>query len=66
MPLVAINQLATTLKNLVVGYGRRVSRDMNDAYMLNLDALYQSCKTWSDEFLPASREEYSGLLDGGH
>ena len=62
--LVAINQLATTLKNLVVGYGRRVSRDMNDAYMLNLDALYQSCKTWSDEFLPAAREEYSGLLDG--
>ena len=62
--LIAINQLAATLKNLVVGYSRRVSRDMNDAYMLNLDALYESCKRWSDEFLPAAREEYSGLVKG--
>ena len=62
--LLAINQLAATLKNLEVGYGRRVSRELNDAYMLNLDGLYERCRIWSDEFLPAARNEYEGLLNG--
>ena len=62
--LIAVNQLAATLKNLVVGYGRRVSRDQNDDYMFNLEDLYSRCQKWADEFLPAAREEYSGLLSG--
>ena len=60
--LLAINQLAATLKSLEVGYGRRISRDRNDAYMQDLNALYERCRIWVDEFLPAAREEYSGLL----
>ena len=62
--LLAVNQLAATLKNLVVGYGRRVSKDMNETYMQNLDGLYEECRVWADEFMPAAREEYSGLLSG--
>ena len=62
--LLAINQLAATLKSLAVGYGRRVSRDLNELHMLNLDDLYDRCRVWSDEFLPAAREEYSLLLSG--
>ena len=62
--LIAINQLATTLKTLVVGYGRRVSRTQNDELMLDLDGLYSRCLKWADEFLPAVREEYSDLLSG--
>ena len=62
--LLAVNQLAATLKNLVVGYGRRVSKDMNEAYMLNLDGLYEECRIWADEFMPAAREEYNGLYSG--
>ena len=62
--LLAINQLAATLKNLEVGYGRRVSRELNDTYMLNLDDLYERSHIWSDEFLPSARSEYKGLLDG--
>ena len=60
--LLAINQLATTLKTLEVGYSRRVSRDANESYMQNLDALYSGCRVWADEFMPASREEYSDLI----
>ena len=33
--IVAINQLATTLKTIEVGYRGRVSKDLNDSYMLN-------------------------------
>lgn len=62
--LVAINQLASLLKSLEVGYDRRVSRELNETYMLNQDDLYERCRVWADEFLPAAREEYSGLLDG--
>ena len=60
--LVAVNQLAAILKSLEVGYGRRVSKDLNETYMLDLDGLYERCRLWSDEFMPAAREEYSGLL----
>ena len=62
--LVAINQLASLLKSLEVGYDRRVSRELNETYMLNQDDLYERCRVWADEFLPTAREEYSGLLDG--
>ena len=62
--IMAVNQLAATLKNLEVGYGRRVSRDLNDKYMLNLGDLNKSCLKWADDFLPAAREEFSGLISG--
>ena len=62
--LLAINQLAATLKGQEVGYGRRVSRDLNEKYMQELDGLYERCRVWSDEFMPAAREEYEGLLTG--
>ena len=62
--LVAINQLASLLKSIEVGYDRQVSRELNETYMLNQDDLYERCRVWTDEFLPAAREEYSGLLDG--
>ena len=62
--LLAVNQLAVTLKNLDVGYGRRVSRDLNETYMQDLDGLQERCRVWSDEFMPAAREEYSGLAFG--
>ena len=62
--LLAVNQLAAILKSLDVGYGRRVSRDLNDAYMQDLDGLYGRCRVWSDEFMPAAREEYRGLISG--
>ena len=62
--LVAINQLASLLKIIEVGHHRRVSRELNETYMLNLGALYERCRVWMDKFLPAAREEYSGLQDG--
>ena len=62
--LIAVNQLAATLKNLDVGYGRRVSRDLNNSHLHDLDSLYKRCKVWSDEFMPAAREEYSYLVTG--
>ena len=62
--LLAVNQLAAILKSLDVGYGRRVSRDLNDTYMQDLDGLYQRCRVWSDEFMPSAREEYRGLISG--
>lgn len=64
--LLAINQLATILKSLAVGYGKRVSRDLNEDYMQmqNFDGLCNSCRVWSDQFMPATREEYSGFLSG--
>ncbi len=62
--LLAVNQLAAILKSLDVGYGRRVSRDLNDAYMHDLDGLYERCRIWSDEFMLAAREEYSDLVSG--
>ena len=48
--LIAINQLASTLKTLVVGYGRRVSRAQSDELMLDLELLYNRCLKWADEF----------------
>ena len=62
--LLSVNQLAQTLRVLTVGYGSRVSRVQNDLYMQDLDGLYESCLTWSDEFLPNARWEYDGILSG--
>ena len=62
--IIAINQLAATLKTLMVGYRGRVSKDLNDSYMLNLDELYEHCWAWADDFMPSAREEYEGLMAG--
>ncbi len=62
--LVAINQLAAILKSLDVGYGRRVSKDLNDSHMLDIDRLYESSRIWADEFMVAAREEYKCLISG--
>ena len=62
--IIAINQLAMTLKTLEVGYKGRVSKNRNDEYMLNLDSLYERCLSWSDDFMPAARDEYNSLIAG--
>ena len=62
--LIAINQLAMTLKTLEVGYKGRVSKDRNSSYMLDLDALYDRCWAWADDFMPAARIEYNDLITG--
>ena len=62
--IIAINQLSLTLKTLEVGYKGRVSKDLSDQYMLTLDDLYDSCRTWSDDFMPTARDEYDWLMNG--
>ena len=62
--LLAVNQLATILKSLEVGYGRRVSRTRSEQYLRDIDGLYDRCIHWADVFVPRAREEYGGLLSG--
>ena len=62
--IIAINQLAMTLKTLEVGYKGRVRRERNDEYMLDLDSLYERCLTWADDFMPTARKEYNDLMAG--
>ena len=62
--LLAINQVAGVLKVAEIGYRGRVSRERNQEYMLDLDALYERCRVWADEFLPAARGEIAGLVNG--
>ena len=62
--IIAINQLALTLKTLEVGFKGRVSKDLNDRYMLGLDELYERCWIWCDDFMPSAREEYEWLVAG--
>ena len=62
--IIAINQLAATLKTLAVGYKGRVSKDLNESYMLNLEDLCEMCWLWADDFMPAVRGEYEGLMAG--
>ena len=62
--IIAINQLARTLKTLEVGYKGRVSKDRNDEYMLDMDSLYERCLIWADDFMPAARNEYNVLMTG--
>ena len=62
--LISINQLAKTLKTLEFGYKSRVSRDRNEELMHDLEALYDRCLSWADDFLPAARSEFNDLLTG--
>ena len=62
--IIAINQLSLTLKTLEVGYKGRVSKDLSDQYMLTLEDLNDRCRTWSDDFMPAARDEYDWLMNG--
>ena len=62
--IMSINQLSQTLKTIEVGRRGRVSKELNDHHMLDIDALADKGWFWSDEFLPAAREEYDGLLSG--
>ena len=62
--IIAINQLSVTLKTLEVGYKGRVSKNLSDQYMLNLDDMYERCSTWADDFMPSAREEYESLIAG--
>lgn len=62
--IIAINQLAATLKTLTVGYSGRVSKDLNDRYLLNPEDLQDRCLAWADDFMPSAREEYDGLMAG--
>ncbi len=62
--IIAINQLARTLKTLEVGFSGRVSKDRNEEYLLNLDSLQERCWYWADDFMPRAREEYEGLMNG--
>ena len=62
--ILAVNQLATTLKVLDVGIKGRVSKERNDEHLTKIDELVDRCWTWSDEFMPAARQEYDDLLAG--
>ena len=62
--LIAINQLAACLKTLDVGYNGRVRKDRNEAHMMNRSPLEEKGRLWADEFLPAARAEYEGLVTG--
>lgn len=62
--IIAINQLAATLKTLVVGHKGRISKDLNSQCMLDLEDLCERCWVWADDFMPTAREEYEGLMAG--
>lgn len=62
--IIAINQLAATLKTLEVGHKGRVSKELNSQYMLDLEDLCERCYAWADDFMPTAREEYEGLMAG--
>ena len=62
--IIAINQLAATLKTLEVGFKGRVSKDLNEKYLLDSDDLYERCWMWADDFMPAARADYEGLMGG--
>ena len=62
--IIAINQLAMSLRTVEVGYGGRVSKNKNDEYVLSIESLYDRCLTWADDFLPAARSEYNDLMAG--
>lgn len=62
--IISINQLAMTLKTMEIGFRGRVSKDRNDAYMLEIESLYERCLTWADDFMPSARNEYNDLMSG--
>ncbi len=61
--LLAVNQLARCLKVLKFGYGGRASRPRIVEAQQNYDELIDMGISWTDEFLPASRQEYETLFD---
>ena len=65
--IIAINQLAATLKTVEVGLNGRVSKERNAEYLADSDSieeLVERCLEWSDAFMPSAREEYDLLLIG--
>ena len=64
--LIAIHQLAETLKTTEIGYNGRNTRARNRTFMLNSesDELFARCLTWADNFMPRARQEYDGLASG--
>lgn len=62
--LIAVNQLAATLKTLDVGYNGRVSRERQAQHRQAPEALRARCIAWADEFMLQAREEYASLADG--
>ena len=62
--IIAINQLAATLRCMKVGNSGRISNLRNQELMDNLDDLYEECLIWADDFMPAAREEYEALIGG--
>jgi DGQHR domain-containing protein len=62
--IISVNQLADTLRAIEVGIKGRVSKERNNEYLTNVDELVDRCWAWSDEFMPAVREEYDDLLVG--
>ncbi len=62
--IISINQLASTLKVIDVGIKGRVSKERNDDHLAKIDDFVDRCWAWSDEFLPAARQEYDDLLAG--
>ena len=62
--LLAVNQLALTLKTLFVGFKGRISRERNEEYLAELETLCERCCEWADDFLPAARQEYEDLMAG--
>ena len=62
--IISINQLATTLKTVEIGFRGRVSKIRNEEYLLDIEALYERCLTWADDFMPTARAEYNDLMAG--
>lgn len=60
--LVAFNQLAVNLKTLKYGYYGRASRIRSEEAALDIESIVELGKEWTDEFLPAARDEYLDLL----
>ena len=61
--LISINQLAETLKTLMLGYSGRNSRARNSTFIQDIDELFAYCLSWADEFMPAARKEYDDLVE---
>ena len=62
--LISINQLAETLKTLMLGYSGRNTRARNSTFIQDIDDLFAGCLSWADEFMPAARREYAALAAG--
>ena len=61
--LLSYNQLATTLKTLVFGYYGRVSRLRSIELDADHEPIVKLGVEWTDDFLPASCQEYEKLLN---